>query len=216
MAEEKREELEVKQVLLEEIIDVTKKYLNGEFSDDEMNEYGQTLQIRGYIPLTQKITLIMALMNQYEYSDYNSQELRVADMYKNLFFHVILGGYAFIDCTNTELLTYENYDLLYPVFAPYILNFCKQDYDVFKAMVTDTINMYGINNFVEAVESVDITAMKEATQANGRFMTQLAQNKDLIEKINNIAAMNDPLTQAVVEELRKINVEKVLEKKSEE
>ena len=123
--EEKREDFEVKLVSLEEIIDTTKKYLAGEFSDDEMNEYGQTLNIRGYIPLTEKITLIMNLMTTYEYSGYNSQEIRVADMYKNLFFHVLLGGYAFVDCSNTKLLTYENYDLLYPVFAPYILNFCS-------------------------------------------------------------------------------------------
>lgn len=216
MADEKREEYEVKRVSLEEIIDVTKKYLSGEFSDDEMNEYGQTLQIRGYIPLTQKIALIMGLMNEYEYSNFNSQEIRVADMYKNLFFHVLLGGYAFINCDNVELLTYETYDLLYPIFAPYILNFCRQDYDVFREMVKDTINMYGINNFVEAAESIDIEAMKENTRSNQRFMTHLAQNKDLIEKINNIATMNDPLTAAVVEELKKINVEKVLESKSEE
>ena len=85
--EEKREDFETKLVSLEEIIDTTKKYLAGEFSDNEMNEYGQTLKIRGYIPLSEKIALIMNLMTVYEYSDYNSQEIRVADMYKNLFFH---------------------------------------------------------------------------------------------------------------------------------
>ena len=82
-------------------------------------------------------------------------------------------------------------------------------------MLTDTINMYGIQHFVEAAEDIDINAMKEATIANGRFITQLSQNKELIEKINNIAAMNDPLTQAVVEELRKINIEKVMKKQEE-
>ena len=210
--EEKREELEVKLVSLEEIIDTTKKYLAGEFSDDEMNEYGQTLKIRGYIPLAEKITLIMNLMNVYEYSDYNSQEIRVADMYKNLFFHILLSGYAFVDCSNIKLLTYENYDLLYPIFAPYILNFCSHDFENFKDMMKDTINMYGINNFVEAAESIDIDAMKEATKSNSRFMAQLAQNKDLIEKINNIAIMNDPLTAAVVEELKKINIDKITAK----
>ena len=210
--EEKREELEAKLVSLEEIIDTTKKYLAGEFSDDEMNEYGQTLKIRGYIPLAEKITLIMNLMNVYEYSDYNSQEIRVADMYKNLFFHILLSGYAFVDCSNIKLLTYENYDLLYPIFAPYILNFCSHDFENFKDMMKDTINMYGINNFVEAAESIDIDAMKEATKSNSRFMAQLAQNKDLIEKINNIAIMNDPLTAAVVEELKKINIDKITAK----
>lgn len=214
--EEKREELEVKLISLEEIIDVTKKYLGGELSDDEMNEYGQTLQIRGYIPLTEKITLIMNLMNVYEYSDYNSQEIRVADMYKNLFFYIILGGYGFIDCSNTRLLTYENYDLLYPVFAPYILNFCSHDFEVFKDMLRDTINMYGIYNFVKAAESIDLDAMKEATAANDRFITQLSKNKELIEKINNIAVMNDPLTAAVVEELKKINIEKITAKEKSE
>lgn len=212
--EEKREEFKPK-ITIEELASAAQKYISGDFSDEEMNEYGGTIQVRGYMPLTEKITLIMSLMNVYEYTDYNSQEIRVADMYKNLFFYVLLGGYAFVDCSNKEMLTYETYDLLYPIFAPYILNFCQHDYENFKGMLTDTINMYGIQHFVEAAEDIDINAMKEATIANGRFITQLSQNKELIEKINNIAAMNDPLTQAVVEELRKINIEKVMKKQEE-
>ena len=101
--EEKREEFKPK-ITIEELASAAQKYINGDFSDEEMNEYGGTIQVRGYMPLTEKITLIMSLMNVYEYTDYNSQEIRVADMYKNLFFYVLLGGYAFVDCSNKEML----------------------------------------------------------------------------------------------------------------
>ena len=214
MEEEKREDT-LKKITLEELIDTTTKYYNGEFTDDDLNEYATTIQIRGYISLTEKIALIMNLMTTYQYSGYESQEIRVAELYRNIFFYVILGGYAFVDCSSIELVNFSNYDLLYPIFAPYILSYCQQDYDTFKSMLSDTINIYGIQDFVDAVDSIDMESMKEATRSNQMFITQLSENKDLVDKLNNILMANDPLTQTVVDELRKIGVEKARSGKSE-
>lgn len=194
----------VKLVPLQELIDVANKYISGEFTEEELNEYGQTLRIRGYIPLAEKVSYVMNLMNVYQYSDYNSQEIRIGDLYKNLFFYVLLGGYMFIDCSDLELITYENYDLLYPMFAQFILSFCERDFNVLKDMLKDSLNLLSLENVADAVDSIDTEAMEEATKSNENFIRHLEQNKELVEKLNNIVVMNDPLTNAVVEELRKI------------
>ena len=194
----------VRLVPLQELIDVANKYISGEFTEEELNEYGQTLRIRGYIPLAEKVSYVMNLMNVYQYSDYNSQEIRIGDLYKNLFFYVLLGGYMFIDCSNLELITYENYDLLYPMFAQFVLSFCERDFNVLKDMLKDSLNLLSLENVADAVDSIDIEAMEEATKSNESFIRHLEQNKELVEKLNNIVVMNDPLTNAVVEELRKI------------
>ena len=195
----------VRLVPLQELIDVANKYISGEFTEEELNEYGQTLRIRGYIPLAEKVSYVMNLMNVYQYSDYNSQEIRIGDLYKNLFFYVLLGGYMFIDCSDLELITYENYDLLYPMFAQFILSFCERDFNVLKDMLKDSLNLLSLENVADAVDSIDIEAMEEATKSNENFIRHLEQNKELVEKLNNIVVMNDPLTNAVVEELRKID-----------
>jgi hypothetical protein len=143
------------------------------------------------------------------YSTTEIQEIKVAELYRNIFFYGLLGGYAFIDCSDRNLITYENYDKLYPIFAPFILSYCKEDYEILKEFIHDSIDMYGLNSCVELMGNISPESLSEATKSNKELINSLKENEDLIHELNNIGNMNDPLTHKVVEELKNIAIKNV-------
>lgn len=207
MAEEKVKK-EEGLISLSDIVELADKFIKGEVSQEEMAEYGNNMIIRSYMPIMEKMSLTMSILSQHIYSTTEIQEIKVAELYRNMFFYGLLGGYAFIDCSNRNLITYENYDKLYPIFAPFILSYCKEDYKIFKEFIHDSIDMYGLNSYVELMENISPESLNEATESNRELIKSLKENENLIHELNNIGNMNDPLTQRVVKELRNIAVEK--------
>lgn len=208
MAEEKVKR-EQNLIPLSDIIELTDNFIKGELSQDEMAEYGNNMIIRSYIPMMEKMSLVMSILSQHIYSTTEIQEIKVAELYRNMFFYGLLGGYAFIDCSDRNLITYENYDKLYPIFAPFILAYCEDDYKVFKEFIHDSIDMYGLNSYVELMGNISPESLREATESNKELIESLKENEPLINELNNIGNMNDPLTQKVIKELRSIAIEKI-------
>ena len=209
------EEKASEQIPLSLLIEKAKGFTNGEITQEEMAEFGGEITIRGYIPILEKMGIIMSILNQHIYSTVETQEIKMVEMYRNIFFYLMLSGYAGIDCTDREDITYYNYDLLYPIYAPFILSYCKEDYELTMNMLKDSINLYGIQGIVDGFAGINEETLKEATKANQDLMKELGANKELIHELKEIAEFNDPTTKKVVDGIRKIAVENSNKKETE-
>ena len=204
--EEKDINLENGKISLELIIEKAKGFISGEVSQEDMASFGGEMTIRSYIPILEKMSLIMSITNQHVYSTIETQEIKMVEMYKNIFFYLMLSGYANVDCSDRELITYSNYDLLYPIYAPFILSYCKDDYELTINMLKDSINFYNIQDISEGLNGINETALKEATKANKDLMRELGENKDLIHELKEIAELNDPTTKKMIETIKKASL----------
>lgn len=204
--EEKDINLENEKISLELIIEKAQGFIKGDVSQEDMASFGGEMTIRSYIPILEKMGLIMAILNQHIYSDVEAQEIKTVEMYKNIFFYIMLSGYANVDCSDRDLITYSNYDLLYPIYAPFILSYCKDDYELTINMLKDSINFYNIQDISEGLNGINETALKEATKANKDLMRELGENKDLIHELKEIAELNDPTTKKMIETIKKASL----------
>lgn len=190
---------------LKECIEMTRKFYDGEISVDDMNEFGSRIVIRAYIPILEKMQLMINVLttNQLKTGIVNP-EIIILELYKEIFFKVILGGYAQIRLGEADYQTYDNYDLLYPMFNNYILSFCKDDFKLFMNMLRDSMSLYGITNVTEAMEQVDTEKMTEVTKQNSDIMDKLREDPEFLDKLMNIAEFANPTTKKVVESLKEI------------
>lgn len=207
----KKEKNEIEMIPLEEIIRVSNNFINGEWTEEEMNEYGELMHIRTYIPLLEKTSLVMKILTVFLYQEINACEAKIAELYKNLFFGVILEGYAFIDCSNINLWTYGNYDLLYPIFAPYILGYCEQDYKILESLVKDSINMYNITELVESIEGIDADKLEQSNIDSQEFLKELKSNTELVGDLKDLIMFNDPTNTQMIKDLTQLG-EQVIKK----
>jgi hypothetical protein len=204
---------EEKVIKLEELIDLVDSFIKGRTTQEELADYGTKMDIRAYLPILDKMKIVIALATSYTYSDAELHEVRVAELYRDLFFYGLLGGYGMIDCSDKSLCTFANYDKLFPIFTPFLTSFCEADYKVLKEFLHDALDAYATRDFVEAVNGISAEAMKEATIENQKLIKELELNKDIIGDLREIAAMNNPMTHKIVEEIRRISLEKANEQK---
>ena len=213
--EEKDTNIKNEKISLELVIEKAKGFINGEVSQEDMAGFGGEMTIRSYIPILEKMALIMSITNQHIYSNVETQEIRMVEMYKNIFFYLMLSGYANIDCSDRELITYSNYDLLYPIYAPFILSYCKDDYELTINMLKDSINFYNIQDISEGLNGINETALQEATKANKDLMRELGENKDLIHELKELTVLNDPTTKKMVETIKRASLNGEMKAKEE-
>lgn len=211
-----KEAIMPERISLDILIEKANDFISGKISQEEMAVFGGEISIRSYLPILDKMGIIMSIIGQHMYSTVETQEIKTVELYRNIFFYLILGGYAGIDCSNRELITYSNYDLLYPIYAPFVLSYCKDDYDLTMEMLRESINLYNIQNMAEGLEGINENALKEATKANKELMRELGENKDLIHELKEIASFNDPMTQRVVDGVKKIAVDNMKKGTNEE
>lgn len=195
---------ETKVITLQDIIDKSKQFVSGEITQEEMGLFGGKITIRSYLPILDKMSLIMSILNEHIYSDVETQEIKTVEMYRNIFFYIMLSGYAGIDCTDRNLVTYTNYDLLYPIFAPFILSYCKDDYELTIQMLKDSINFYNIKDIADGFKGINEEALKEAINSNKKIIEDLNANKELIHELNEIAQFNDPNTKNTIKNIQRI------------
>lgn len=198
MADEK-----VKIFKLIDLIELVDKYDSKEITIEDLDDLSKSMTINIYVPLVEKMKIVMAITTRYIYSDADINEVRVAEMLKDIFYFGLLQGYGNVDCSDLSLMTFENYDKLYPIFAPFLLTYCKDDFEVLKEYLHDTIDLYGTRAFIEAVNGISAEELKKATLENNKLMRELGENKDLIRDLKEIAAMNNPATQKLVNDLKK-------------
>lgn len=201
-------------IALEEVIKICNDYYSGKLDDDDLNEFGQRIIIRSNISILEKSAGIMLITTQAEYSDTDNISQKIAEMYMNKFFHILLDCYTNIE-VNNELVTLENYDLIYPLFKDFILQYCKNDYAEFNEMLRDTLQVGNIEELIGIFNRIDVKNLEKANQNLNDTFKQLQKNETLIGKLSDIASFNDPLTSKMVNEIKKEAVKKATKKTGE-
>lgn len=182
--EEKRKEENKGKITLAELIYSTIKFIRGEITQSDYAEFGKTLMIRPYIPMSEKIRIVAKI--QFDINNDYTGEVASAVLMKDLFYDGLLGGYALIDVSDKKLTTLENMDLLYPMIAPFILQYVNADYDSLTQMVNNCFNFYNMKDMVKILEGVDYKKIEESTKENKKIIYEIEKNKELVKDLRDI------------------------------
>lgn len=180
------------QIKLAELVNVASRFVQGKTSVEELDELGNRMTIRNYIPILDKMRLIMAIIFKFNAEDVEMHEIRVINMERELFFDVLLGGYALIDVNDPDLRTYQSYDLLYPLFANFILQYCKDDYSKIVKMIEDSLNIYAIQDLDSLFNNIDYKALKETAKQHEELLKSFEKNKKLVADLRKIYEAENP------------------------
>lgn len=180
------------QIKLAELVNVASRFVQGKTSVEELDELGNRMTIRNYIPILDKMRLIMAIIFKFNAEDVEMHEIRVINMERELFFDVLLGGYALIDVNDPDLRTYQSYDLLYPLFANFILQYCKDDYSKIVKMIEDSLNIYAMKDLDSLFNNVDYKALKETAKQHEELLKSFEKNKKLVVDLRKIYEAENP------------------------
>lgn len=180
------------QIKLAELVNVASRFVQGKTSVEELDELGNRMTIRNYIPILDKMRLIMAIIFKFNAEEVEMHEIRVINMERELFFDVLLGGYALIDVNDPDLRTYQSYDLLYPLFANFILQYCKDDYSKIVKMIEDSLNIYAMQDLDSLFNSVDYKALKETAKQHEELLKSFEKNKKLVADLRKIYEAENP------------------------
>lgn len=178
---------------LAELIVQSINFLRGDITQEQFAEFGKTISIRPYIPMSEKLRLVSSIVfgvNNFESNGYH--EIKIVNMEKELFFDVLLGGYAMIDVSNRQLKTYDNMDILYPLFSSFILQYCSLDYNMVKDMVKESLSIYHIEDLNKILNSLDYKEIEKTTKENERIIEELQKSKDLVKNLKDIAINTNP------------------------
>ena len=180
------------QIKLAELVNVASRFVQGKTSVEELDELGNRMTIRNYIPILDKMRLIMAIIFKFNAEEVEMHEIRVINMERELFFDVLLGGYALIDVNDLDLRTYQSYDLLYPLFANFILQYCKDDYSKIVKMIEDSLNIYAMQDLDSLFNNVDYKALKETAKQHDELLKSFEKNKKLVADLRKIYELENP------------------------
>ena len=180
------------QINLAELVNIASRFVQGKTSVEELDELGNRMTIRNYIPILDKMRLVMAIIFKFNAEDVEMHEIRVINMERELFFDVLLGGYALIDVNDPDLRTYQSYDLLYPLFANFILQYCKDDYNKIVKMIEDSLNIYAMQDLDSLFNNVDYKALKETAKQHEELLKSFEKNKKLVADLRKIYEAENP------------------------
>ena len=180
------------QIKLAELVNVASRFVQGKTSVEELDELGNRMTIRNYIPILDKMRLIMVIIFKFNAEEVEMHEIRVINMERELFFDVLLGGYALIDVNDPDLRTYQSYDLLYPLFANFILQYCKDDYNKITKMIEDSLNIYAMQDLDSLFNNVDYKALKETAKQHEELLKSFEKNKKLVADLRKIYEAENP------------------------
>ena len=178
---EKREKL-----TLAYLINETYKFVRKEISLEEFNNLGEQIDVLGYIPILSKMRIVMSFIYDIQHLDSEVHELNILEIQKKLFFEVLLKEYASIDISDDTLVNYSSYDLLYPLFYPYIIQYCGADYNSIVKMIDDSLNLYNLQELVELLNSADYSKIEEQAKTMRKLINTLNADKGLISDIKDI------------------------------
>lgn len=198
---------EKKYIELEEVIKVCSDFINGNITQEELQKWGNTIQLRLYIPIQEKKDCANYIVNECMYSDEISQKIMELEMYK--FWHILLK-YTNIRVKD-ELLTTENYDLIYPVIGYWLLGFCKSDYLVVIDMIEQITNYTNVFSLVEPLEKMSTIDLKKVAKTD-KDILNILKNPELVKNLATIAEHNMDKEQKLIVEAMKEGVLKEINK----
>ena len=208
--ENKKEKLQ--KIHLAELVNIVIDYIRGDKTVEDMTEFGKKLSIRTYLPMMDKLKAMMVLIYNLNNSEMEQQEINVLSYERDKFFDVLLGQYAMIDVSDENLRTYQTYDLLYPVFAEYILQFCERDYKKFEDMVDRTLDIYRMKELSNLLDNIDYDELEKAINSNKSLLDELEKKKETVEKLRELyLKVNNDKTKDISANLQQMAIDKANE-----
>lgn len=197
------EKAQVELIPLAELINMCINFMRGKNTVEDMNQFGDKIIIKNYIPILKKNSIVMSLIFRLQHDDSAVPEVNALALQKYLFFYVLLGEYANIDVSDESFINYNVYDILYPILANYILPYCERDYNIIVKMIEDSLNLYNIRDLNDMLESVDYEKIVESNREVKKLVNYLNNNKDTITDLKDIVLANHPATKDVESALSK-------------
>ena len=192
-------------ITLKDCIFEIDSFLENKITPEELNSWGKNLNVRMYLPILEKMDNILYLISSLNMKDNIDSTITIIELYKDLFFKVLLKGYCKIELVE-GLETYQNYDKLYPFLNPYIMQYCKEDFMHFCYMLKDCLNFNNIFNFNQILSNFDYEKMSENTSEYKKLIEEIGKNEKLVSDLKDIMIFNDPSTQKFIEEVKKIQI----------
>jgi hypothetical protein len=179
-------------ILLSEVIDVCNEFTYGEMTYEELVEWGKKVEIKQYLPLMDKMSILLDLTIGQSFDDTEISELLILQMENKKFWFVLLK-YTNIEIgDDLDLCSFDNYDLCFPIIGDWILGFCIVDYNRLIQMLNDTTNVNNIKNISKMLENIDMEKIKEYSKQVNETFEYLDKNEKLVEELSNIAKLNNP------------------------
>jgi len=175
-------------------------YVKGEITREELNEWSNSLVILASLPMELKTACLITLTTKYFYSDTEQTEIIVTELYKNLFFEVYLR-YLGITTIYPEENNYTNYDLMEPLYGPWIEMIAGRDIAKFKEMLNNSLTLTGSIQIVNAVDEIDMEAMNKANIESRKMLEEMEANEKLISNLKELMTFDNPILKDAIEKL---------------
>lgn len=173
---------EKKYIQLEEVIDVCNKFINGEINQEELEAWGNTIEIRLYMPVATKGVYARKVVEECFYSD--DMTTKITQLEMNKFWYVLLK-YTNIYTENEDLFTIDNYDILYPVIGYWLKGIVQQDYNVIIDMIEQMLNYANVLTMVNSVEELSKVDLKAVAKSN-KEIQKLLKEPELVKDLASI------------------------------
>lgn len=177
--------MEEKYIKLEEAIEICNKFINREITQEELEAWGNTIEIQLYIPIASKSFYAKKVVEECFYSD--DMGVKIAQLEMNKFWYILLK-YTNIYTENEDLFTIDNYDILYPVIGYWLKGIVQNDYEVIMKMIDDMLNYANVltmTNSVEELSKIDLKAVAKSNKEIQKLLKEPELVKDLASIMQN-------------------------------
>ena len=175
-------------ITLDEFLEIGNRYKNGDMTYDELKEWGDTILIRTYMPIREKIERITKILFNEIYSDDIMERFLELEMNK---FWILLLGYTNIQFDeNSELLTEDNYDLVFGLLGDWLLNFVKLDYDRNIELFDRIYNYFNIEDLRGSFNDLAGTDFSKMMESNQSLLEFFSQDREGMDKLLKLATLN--------------------------
>lgn len=188
-----------KELAFTDVLDHVNNFVNGSISEKDFKEWIESLNIRASIPIMQKADILMNIVSEFFYSSYDSQELIICELYRNLFFYLYLSGYLGVQNIEVDDASFENYDILEPVLGPIIEEYAGRDIHIFKSMLKDSLSSYSNIAVQESLSAINIDSIEQIASDNKKMIDSLKNNGELFKNLKEIVANTNPAVQSLNE-----------------
>ena len=180
--------MEEKIITLNEVLEIGNKYKNGEMTYDELKEWGDTILVRTYMPIREKVERISKILFDETYSEEIMERFLELEMNK---FWFLLLGYTNIEINEeTDLLTEYNYNLSFGLLGDWLLNFIKLDYDRSIELFDRIYNYLNVEDLRQSFNNLAGTDFNKMMESNQSLLEFFSQDREGMDKLLKLATLN--------------------------
>jgi len=180
--------MENKIISLNEVLEIGNRYKNGDMTYDELKAWGDTILIRTYMPIREKIERITKILFDETYSEDIIERFLELEINK---FWFLLVGYTDIQIDEeTDLLTEDNYNLAFGLLGDWLLNFVKLDYDRSMELFDSIYNYLNVEDLRQSFNNLAGTDFSKMMESNQSLLEFFSQDREGMDKLLKLATLN--------------------------